>query len=429
MTTSTKGRLAYPPNNVFWEANVPGLTPIRAPLPQRADVVVLGGGLTGLSAALGLAERGARVVVLECGQVSSGASGRNGGQVLTGVNPSFNRLVETLGIEGAAQLWGEGVLAVEDVATWIERYGIACGWHRGGHLAVATTNARSRQLHREAAALSKAGFSATWLDAQQVSEQLGLVGYRGGLFDPRSGTVNPYALTVGIAQAAVRCGAVILEETPGRVETGRGQLTVHGPGFALAAEHVLVATNAYLPEVVPTLRWRMHRVTGSMLATAPLDRSLASTLLVDRPAVFEESTRVAHFQRTPDDRIIFGGRVPPDTAPGDEAAGLTRLLHQVIPALREVPVDSFWQGPLALTASGLPAWGQTRDGLTWAGGYSGHGVALAVRLGRQLGDWLSGGAQPTWPPVLPHPFGLRYAEVTKWRAPRPSGRTWRWQAD
>lgn len=390
---------------VHWQS--PGLwaPPRGAPVPQRADAVVLGAGLTGLAAALAMSTAGLRVVVLERGRVGNGASGRNGGQVLTGLAPSYGEVSEAWGAQAPA-LWAQGAAAVRELAELVQRHHITCDWHQGGHLAVAASRRRWRALAADAERLDAAGLALQVLDAAETARRLGWPGYVGSLFDPRSATVNPYRLTVGLAQAAVQAGAAIIEQAPGAIEAAPGGFRVRTGRVTVAAREVVVAANAFLPSALPPLAGRIRRVTSHMLATTPLPPEAAARLLLGRPAVYEESARAAHFQLTPDRRLVFGSRVPAEGAGLGRGRGLAAVLRHLIPEplLDGVAVDTCWAGPIALTPAGLPTLGQTPAGVRWVGAYSGHGVALSVRLGSAVGRWVATGELPAWPQGPPAAF-------------------------
>lgn len=410
---------------VYWQA--PGPEPWASPVPPRsADVVVVGAGLTGLSAALSAARCGRHVVVVDAGAVGDGASGRNGGQVLTGFGPDYCQVQRRFGPEQARTLWEQGCRAVEHVAGLIAREGIACGWHRGGHLAVAPSAAFRNRLAQQAAALQSAGFAVQWLTADEVAARLGWPGYRGGLFDPASATCNPYQLTRGLARAAARAGVSIVEGAAAQVVPARGSYLVSSAKGSITCQQVLLAVNARLPAHVPALRHRLHPARGWVLATAPLPEPLASELLPGRPAVFEESDRYAYFQLTGDRRLVLGGRVSPGAAPDRARADLQRLLAAVAPPLTGIDIDFVWTGPLAIAADGWPRWGRTPAGVHWLGGYTGHGVALAVWLGGEMGRFLATGEPPSWPlgglPPRALPRGARERTFPR---PGPSSRVFR----
>jgi glycine/D-amino acid oxidase-like deaminating enzyme len=290
---------------------------------------------------------------------------------------------------------------VDWVEELIRRYDIECDWHRGGHLALAPDGDTLIALSREADALAQAGFPGHLLNADAVRARLGFGAWPGGLYDPASGTANPYRLGMGLAMAAIAHGAVLVEGAPARIDPGQGPpYVVRTPVGNVSASDVLVAANAWLGDLLPALRGRVKRVFGAVLATDPLPSALAQRLLPGRPAVFEESDRVLHFQKTADGRLVFGGRAAAATAATEEA--LPRLFREVVPDLGSADRHlTVWRGPLAIVADGLPRVGVTPRGIMWAGGYTGHGVALAVWLGREAARWMAEGTKPHWPSDLP----------------------------
>lgn len=390
--------------DVLWHGGRPPVslaTPASA-VPGRVDAAVVGAGLTGLSAALTLAEAGLSVAVFEAGTAGDGASGRNGGQVLTGVNPLFQDLIRLEDEERARARYRAGDRAVDEVAELVARLEIRCDFHRGGHLAVALDRVRLQALERDARLLAS---PAQMLDRREVEARIGFGGYLGGLFDPRSATANPYALTLGIGRAAVLAGVHIVEHARVEIKSASGHQVIAGAGRPVRADRILLATNGFLPESIPSLRLRMRRVYGTVVATAPLDADLQLRVLPGRPAVFEESDRYTHFQRTGDGRLVFGGRA--EGGP-DGPEGVARLLKTLMADLphKGVEVPTYWTGPLGITGSGLPAWGETPAGVIWVGGYSGHGVALSVLMGIALGRYLAFSELPQWPRGLSPAVGF-----------------------
>jgi gamma-glutamylputrescine oxidase len=400
---------------ILWQEGF-GPTRAAAECPAWTEVAVVGGGLTGLSAALELASQGVETVVFDQGRLGNGASGRNGGQVLTGLNPGLRRLRLLYGERVARLLWEEARAAVAWIEALVREGAIACDWHRGGHLALAPDGAGLRRLEDEARMLRRFGYPGRIMDAGEVRQSLGFGSWAGALHDSESATVNPYRLARGIAAMALDRGAVVIEGAEARVERRPGGFRIATERGTTHARHVLYATNAWLADGVPSLTPRIVPVEGSMLATPVLPPTVREALLPGRPAVFEESWRVVHFQKTPDGRIVFGGRSP---TPGPD--GLRHLLWDVIPALRDVQPEFFWHGPLAITVDGVPRLHRTEDGVYWAGGYSGHGVALAVWLGRGAARWIRDGRRPPWLTSLPPPFPERIGPFHRYRLLPPKG--------
>ncbi|MCL8206988.1 MAG: FAD-binding oxidoreductase [Actinomycetia bacterium] len=386
-------------SQVFWQLTPdPAPAPVAAegPLPAATAVAVVGGGLTGLSAALTLAERAVPVLVLESGALADGASGRNGGQVLTGFNVGIRDLVRHLGPDTARELWRQSVAAVDRVAEWVERYRIPCDFVRHGNLQLADSPATLDDFAAEREALAAAGVPAELLDREETSRRLGSRFYVGALYDPLAGGINPYRFALGLAAAAQAAGAVLRAHTPVTAVEGRGPFVLHTPAGRVRAETVLLAANAFAGALDPFLARRIRRLEASIMATAPMPEALAARVLPGRETAFDNTARLRYFQRTADGRLVFGGRVH-DAARRAAARQLSRALADVFPEARTLGAAYLWSGPIALSRDGLPHLGRTPSGLYYAAGYSGHGVALATWLGAQAAQWILAGTAD-WPP-------------------------------
>jgi glycine/D-amino acid oxidase-like deaminating enzyme len=388
---------------VFWQRGVRPRAPRRRP-PRRADVAVLGGGLTGVSAALTLAEAGASVVLLERGRLGDGASGRNGGQVLTGVNLSFSELTALLGSARARAVAEEGLAAVRHVAWRIGAHGIACGWHQGGHIEAVRRPAELERLAAEREELARLGYDQEVLDADALTRLSGAEGYAGGLLDRVSGGLNPYLLVLGLAEAARRAGACLVEGTACvGLERRSGRLLLHlEGGGVLEADAAIAALNGYAPRLFPDLHRRLRPRLGSVAATEALPPD--APVLPGRTVLFEGWPSYFYVQRTAAGSLVFGGRTPA----GEE--GLGAELGRRFPAAGRLRIVARWRGLLALSRDFLPHVGRYDDGVFYALGYSGHGVALSVHLGSRVAHWVAGGAAPEPWVAIPFPT---------WRRGRP----------
>ena len=361
---------------------------------QRADVAILGAGYTGLSAALALAQRGYRVALVEARTVGAGASGRNGGQLITGFNPPLTALAARHGSATARALFR---LAEDGKALLRERiaqHAIACDltW---GFVAAALKPRQLRALEAEAALLQRFGYDAL---APWSRDQLGAVvrsaRYIGGWFDGGSGHLHPLNYARGLARAATAAGARLFEHSPVlRLEPGARPVLATAAG-RLSAEAVLLCGNAHLvqdqPGLAPALTRRIMPVATAMMATAPLGGRLREHLTRDI-AVADANHILDYFRGTPDGRLLFGGLARYDGRPPRAIApALGRRLARVFPALAGVPVEHQWSGLVAITRDRLPYLGRLAPNILFALGYSGHGVILAGLAGVLLAEALAG---------------------------------------
>ena len=356
-----------------------------------SDICVVGGGYTGLSAALHLARMGFSVRLLEAHRVGFGASGRNGGQVGSGQRLGQPTLEGMLGRDYARRLWMLGEAAKSRVRSLIAEYGIDCDWRDGVANADVTGRDAARNL-AEARHLAKTyGYDRLeLLDRDGIARETGSRAYAGGVIDWGAGHMNPLAFALGLARAALWSGAVLHEGSevtrivPGRnprVETERG---------SVAAHHVIVACDGYLAGLDRRIARRVMPINNFIVATEPIARTCPEILPRDI-AVADSRFVVNYWRKSPDGRLLFGGgetygyRFPKDIA------GLVRRpLLKVYPQLADVAITHAWGGTLAITRSRLPFFGRPREGVWTASGYSGHGVALATLAGEILAQAIAG---------------------------------------
>jgi glycine/D-amino acid oxidase-like deaminating enzyme len=382
----------------LWWADLPPSPPPEAvALPARADVAVIGGGYTGLSAARSLARGGASVVVLEKHTLGFGASSRNGGQVLTGLKPGAKALLARFGRERARALFQVSLQAIDFVEQLVASERIECGFVRCGHLDAACKPSHLQRLERERDVLEREfGHPVRILPRAEQGAELGSAYYHGLLVDERSAALQPARYLRGLAQAAARAGAGLHEHTPAeRLERVPGGFRVLTPRGALAARDVLVATNGYTDSALPALRRRVVPVGSFIVATRPITPAQASAVLPRRRVAFDSRRFLHYFRVSADERLVFGGRAqftpasPRSTRRSAEI--LQRELAQVFPELAGVGIEYAWSGNVCFTPDLLPRAGRL-DGVHYALGYAGHGVAMASWLGDAIADALLGRA-------------------------------------
>jgi gamma-glutamylputrescine oxidase len=351
----------------------------------RADVAIIGGGYTGLSAALHLAEAGVDVVLLEAERIGWGASGRNGGQLHSGQRRDQDWLEERLGLDDARRLWNLAEEAKTLVRDLIDRHAIACEWRSG----LIETAHRSRLLAGEIAYVDKLriryGYDAVeWLDRDRLADAIGTGVYHGGRRDTGAGHLDPLKFAAGLARAAANAGARICEDTRATRLTGT---TIDTPRGTVTAGTIIVAGNGYLDGIDETIESRVMPIDNYILATAPIDAGRPDGLIPGGEAVSDTRFVVYYFRPSADGRLVFGGgetysRRPPT----DLAAFVRRHLARVYPALAATTIDYAWGGTLAITLPRLPFIRKVRPGIYAGAGYSGQGVALAPFAGKILAE-------------------------------------------
>jgi glycine/D-amino acid oxidase-like deaminating enzyme len=367
------------------------------PLPQAVDVAILGAGYTGLSAARTLARQGAAVSILEAESAGWGASSRNGGMVLTGLKSDIALVIRKYGLNLARELMAASLAAIDCVEEIIAEEGIECDFLRCGHLLVASKPSHFQGFSEQARLLREQfGRSVQLVAKLDLSSEIGSERFHGGLVDPLSGGLNPARYVAGLIEAAERAGAQIHDHT--RVERiereSRGFLVYTARG-ALRARAVLVATNGYTGPATPALQRRIVPIGSYIIATEPLDPELARQLSPPGRMIFDSRHYLHYFRLTPDRRLLFGGRAaffPPTAATVlQSAAILRRNMLAIYPQLEDTKVEYAWGGNLGFAFDLLPHAGKL-DGLHYALGYAGHGVAMATYLGQIMGQTLAGQA-------------------------------------
>ena len=361
----------------------------------RVDVAVIGAGYAGITAALALANGGARVAILEAGALGEGGSGLNGGQVIPGLKNSPSELMTLFGPGRGAAVIRFTMGCADVVFELIQRHGIECDAQRHGWIQAAVSSAALPVMQRRAAESNQWGGDAIALDAQQVQTHIGsrAGAYCGGWLNRRAGTVHPLKYLYGLARAAQSAGAEI--HTGSRAVSikgcpGRWQVTL-AHGATLTADAVLVCTNAYADDLWPCLRQTMLAAASLQIATAPLSDAVLSTILPQRQAVSDARRVMNYYRIGPRGQFMIGGRGPFGQAQARHYAELVRDAHQLFPQLRGVPIENRWAGRVALTRDFLPHIHQPRPGVWLALGCNGRGIGLMSALGTALGQQLLGG--------------------------------------
>ena len=381
----------------YWWDTVPR-SPVpspQSPLLAKADVVIVGAGYTGLAAARQLARAGATVLVVEREQIGWGASSRNGGQVLTGLRLGPAALIARFGERRARQLFEASAESIARIEALIVEERIDCGYARTGHIQAAWKPAHFDAFRKEQALLARVFDHRVHLvrRAEQRTE-VGTDAYHGVLVDERSGGLNPAQYVHGLAAAATRSGASIVTGVAvDRMQRRSGRWQVETTGGVVETRDVLVATNGYTNGAAPALQRRFVPIGSYIIATEPLDAGLAAALLPRRRMAFDSKRFLYYFRVAPDRRLLFGGRAEfgrPDPETIRRAAGILRDgMALIFPELAAVRIDYAWGGNVAFTRDQMPRAGKLDD-LYYAGGYCGHGIAMATYLGEQIARRIAG---------------------------------------
>lgn len=361
----------------------------------RADVCIVGGGVTGCSAALHLAERGYRVVLLEAGEIGYGASGRSGGQILPGLGTGLDVIEKALGRERARDIWEMSRESVRLTAHLIQKHQIPCdlSW---GYLHAAVKPRHVRELHAYQETMARDyGYSAlSFLEGSALREHVVTNAYPAALHDAEGGHLHPLNYTLGLARAAQRAGAIIHEHSsvtdvirgqPARVETAYGHVN---------ADFVIMAANAYIGGVVPELSGRIMRAANYIVATEPLSEAQAARVLPRNDALSDANFVLDYYRLSRDRRLLYGGEVSYNgREPRALKARMDAKIASLFPILRGVKIDYRWGGDVAITLNRAPDFGRLDNNIYYAHGYSGHGMSLAGLAGQLLSEAVSGHAE------------------------------------
>lgn len=386
------------------------------PVEGRADVVVIGGGFTGLSAALALAKRGVSVTVLEAQQVAGEASGRNGGQCNTGLAHDYASLAAKIGAQQAKDFYRAYEAAVATVDRIVTEHHIDCDFVRHGKLKLAAKPQHFAQLAKTFEVLQREVDSdIALIPPERMRDEIDSDGFYGGLLQRNGAQMHMGKFGVGLAQAAVRHGARIFENAAvidaKRLDGERYELTT--ARGTIRADRVLVATGASQIGPFSWFRRRIAPVGSFIVVTEPLEQAQLDRLFPQRRAYVTTRNIGNYFRVTPDNRLLFGGRArfAMSNPRSDEKSGeiLRAGMAAYFPELARVRLDYCWGGLVDITADRLPRAGQ-HEGMYYSMGYSGHGVQMSVHMGQVMADVLYGDAESNpwrkldWPAIPGH-FG------------------------
>jgi glycine/D-amino acid oxidase-like deaminating enzyme len=363
----------------------------------NVDVAVVGAGLTGLSAALHLARKGAKVAVFEQETVAWGASGRNGGMATPGLSLGFRDAIARYGFPTASSLYLTYYDAIDSIEKLVGEEGIDCDFARTGKMNLASKPAHYDGLRKTHDVLAeRMAVETQMVPKSELGAEIGSDYYHGAMIDPRGAGLHVGKFTRGLAESAARIGAEIHEKAPVREVQRLGGGTRHKvvtPRGSVEADQVLVATSGYTGRPFRWLQVRIAPVGSFIIVTEPLGKEVCDQLMPTRRMASDSKNLLYYFRITPDHRLLFGGRArfAMSSPESDEKSGriLQKAMLSVFPQLADARVDYCWGGQVDMSMDRMVHAGE-QDGLFYSVGYSGHGVQMATYMGKQMAEYMNG---------------------------------------
>jgi gamma-glutamylputrescine oxidase len=385
--------------NYYYATQLP--PPLHPPLAGEvsADVCIVGGGISGLSAALHLIERGYTVALLEAKHLGFGGSGRSGGQTIFGYASGQEKLEKIVGPADARRMWDIALEGMKLQKELIARHSIACDYV-AGHMHVGVKARHDAELAAEVESLHHEYDyrSVRLVGHEELRAIVASDRYTSGIYDSASGHLNPYKYTLGLAAAAARAGVRIFENSwVTRLEiaaNANADSRAHTGGGTVRARHLLIAGNALLGRLVPELARKLMAVGTYIAATEVLGAERATSLITNNAAVADINWVLDYFRRSADHRLLFGGRVSySGVDPFDSARVLRRRIARVFPQLADKKIEFAWGGFVDITPNRAPHFGRLAPNVYFLQGFSGHGMVLAGIAGKLTAEAMAGTAE------------------------------------
>jgi gamma-glutamylputrescine oxidase len=387
----------------YYEASVTR-TALQPPLQEdtQADVAIVGAGFAGLSAALALAKRGMKVVVLEADRMGSGASGRNGGQALVGYASGQGVFEEQLGMADAKRAWDMSLEAIKLIDERIAEHHIECD-RVHGYLYAATSKRKAAQLKADMnTQRERYGLSSEWAEGAEVQRHIQSPRYFAAAYETRSGHLHPLKYCLGLAHACMSLGVKIHELSPVikllRTDNAAKQSIISTVSGSVKADYVLLAGNCTLPEyapkLAPSIATRIMPVGTYIAGTEVLGQARCRELIASNAAVCDNDFILDYFRFSADHRLLFGGRVSYSAiTPSNLSSSMQQRMENVFPQLKGVKQDYLWGGFVDISMNRAPDFGRVAPNVFYLQGFSGHGVALTQLAGKLVAEAIAGQAE------------------------------------
>ncbi len=392
----------------YWTENTPRPEDLPTQdLPPKADVTIVGRGYTGLNAAIELAKSGVSVVVLEQETIGWGGSSRNGGLFSPDIAGGMSKIEKRYGKDAAQFFWRWSVAACDHVERIVTEEGIKCDFHRDGQIQLAYKPSHFISAKGYMSYLTEGyGYSGQRaVEPGELNTEIGSGSYYGGILDESGGGADPAKYVFGLAQTASRHGARLVERAKVKnIERNNGVFRLSTSKGAIESKEVLLATNGYTSHLVPKARYGIFPITSCIILTEPLSLELQQELSPNNRVFYDSKRLVNYFRLTADGRMLFGGRKSSseDSNTDKSAQRIHRRMLEVYPQLKGIPITHTWSGYIGYTFDKMPHIGRI-NGIHYAYGYCGHGLAAASYMGVEAAKLISGQQESSPFMEVPHP--------------------------
>jgi len=402
----------------FWVDDHPRPKGLTTQLPLETDYLVVGSGLTGLSAASRLAAAGRDVTVVDAGEIAAGASSVNGGMVSPDVKAGVDTVYAVHGPAIAHEMWASTVRSVDLVRDYATRPGVDALIHDGG-MAALGRGTKQLEAFRAHVASYRERFGVEWqvLDGDEVATIVGGDYFDAAMFEPEGFGVHPARLVFGLAEAARRSGVVMIDNCEAvSFERNHSGFVVETSRGRVKAGDLILATNGYTTQrPSPQLAGLVVPIGSYIIVTEPVGKETADTIFPGGAMTYTRRRLLNYMRRTHDDRILLGGRrsLHTDLDLSESADDLRRALLTYWPELEPATISHVWGGQLGVPFDLTPHIGRV-DGAWYALGYAGHGVGLSCQLGHELAGMLLGEDPPSVYSKIPHKGRFYYSGTKAW---------------